>query len=123
MSKDIHSIYFKFHEHFYNKNKHEIDYKWAEYGTGCDFVDKVKEYQKNNPEILLASCDDEDHANANFVFIPHKTDTEWMGTTVIYMRQSGWSVDFFLYPNQLNSVMKALAKLQQMEQNCKGKNE
>jgi hypothetical protein len=71
-------------------------------------VDKWAE--KYPKDVKLCHCDDDYFSNAELVLIEHKSQAQYMGTTVVYIPQCTGEqpIQFFLYPDDRRQLIKTL---------------
>lgn len=80
---------------------------------GYDLSNSVTEWAiKRHPEILVTRCDDTYFSSSDIVLIPHQNESEFMGTTFLYIPQnSGTPATGFLYPNHIVGLIEALKRM------------
>jgi len=78
--------------------------------TGYEFMEWMQCFSKRNPAVLRVGVDDDCHAGSDVYLIPHESRYELWGVTVLYIPQCTGEkpIRFFLYPNHLRAMMKAL---------------
>jgi hypothetical protein len=102
-SKNIHRVWHAFCRKFQKPDSYDWKYE------GYDFMERVEEYAKTHPEIVITCCDDNHFASSDIVLIPHDADGQWMGVTVLVISQFGNPpVDFFLYPGHAQLLLDEL---------------
>jgi uncharacterized protein YlaI len=102
----LHKVWYKFQKEFFDWDK----YQWK-YG-GYEFMQRVRAYANRNKSIVITRCDDDAHAGAMLVLIPHRNATRYMGTTVLFVNQfnDAQPVQFFLYPEHETALRKGLTE-------------
>src|SRR5690348_5765470 len=68
-------------------------------GTSWEtFSQRVAEWVYNHPEsgCDVSSCESGDYSASFFVYIPHQTEAEYWGTTVLYLTNDAPPVEIFL---------------------------
>lgn len=132
---DIHKVYYDFLKRFSNKEKRSYTignktysgyeykgYRW----TGCDLMGRVEEWAEKYPnDVRVVGVDDDSYSSSCLVLIEHKTDREYMGTTVVYIPQCTGEnpIRFFLYGHHrqhlattLQQISKAAKPVEKQEQ-------
>jgi len=86
--------------------------------TGHEAICWLRKFIENNhPDLIEVRCDDSAHCGSSVFLIPHETDKEYWGTTVVYIPQCTDDQNmFFLYPDHLNRFVKELQKIQMRTQ-------
>lgn len=103
--KHVHSVWHDFQDKFY-KDHRELKYR------GWDLIEKIRVWAKDYPDdVKMVTVDDNAHATSILCLIEHKTECDYMGTTVIYAGQCGDAVEFFLYPENTNELISVLTAL------------
>ena len=83
---------------------------------GYKAITRIEKFIKKNKQIIPVMCDDSGHATSYFYLIPHKTKKEYWGTTALFVPQCSSEQNvFFLYPENLDELIKELQKLQKTE--------
>jgi len=103
------------------KSKKEIKVLDFKQVKGYDAMSAIRKYVDKHPEIVECHTDDDWHTNSAIFLIPHETDKKYMGTTVLNVPQCSSDNNlFFLYPSDLDNLIKELQKIQarQMEKNA-----
>lgn len=114
-SMEMHAVYHKFVKKFKIFTANEGG-KWR--WEGYTMMRMIENYIKRNKEIKLAWCDDSTHCGSCLVLIPHKSRSEYWGTTVVYIPQYGDKpVQLFLYPGHLDGLMQEFGKFQKCHAN------
>lgn len=87
------------------------DAKWKY--KGYDLMVRVERWAKRQRPgmVRIVGCDDDVHAGAIMVFIEHKGEGRYMGTSVIVISQFEPPYEFFLYPGHTKALQKALADI------------
>ena len=77
---------------------------------GYDLMVRVRRWAKRQPEgaVRIVSCDDNVFAGALMLFIEHKGESRYMGTTVVVISQFDPPYEFFLYPGHTKALQEAL---------------
>ena len=67
---------------------------------------------KKYPDYVLpCGCDDSHFMSSDLILIQHKTPTEWMGITMLFIAQNGDPpAQMFLYPGHAKTLIGALKK-------------
>ena len=76
---------------------------------GFQMMTRMRIFAKKHPDIVLCGCDDSGHCGSLIAFIPHRTEREFWGTTVVTIPQFGRVEELFFYPGHAIAVEKALA--------------
>ncbi len=102
-STRIHKVF-----HSYIKNIRDKGFK------GYDASVAMTKWAKRQPKghVHLVSCDDSSHMGSDLWLIEHKTESTYMGTTVIYLPQDLNSREFFLYPYNVAQLNRVLTKIE-----------
>lgn len=100
--KDMHSISLAFHKAFYDGRTWKY--------SGYKMLQHVEKFAKKHPEVVLLSCDDSYNAGSGIVLIPHRTQEEYWGTTMVIIPQCTGEppLEMFLYPGHSLAFEKAL---------------
>ena len=115
--------FFKHLQKKYYKLEHKINLNWQSskrkyrtydgtkvYGHGA--MQHIEKFVNKHPGIKIAWCDDDVHATSRLVFIPHRTNKDWMGVTVLFVPQcTNIQNKFFLYPEHVNDLIKTLREI------------
>lgn len=103
----IHALWHKFAKKFMDQNERF-------HLSGYELITEVEKFTKRYPQIQTIRCDDRYFASSDLVLIPHENDTEYMGTTVVYIPQCAPDspTTFFLYPNHVDYLLKGLKVVQ-----------
>lgn len=106
LKNDVHRVYHQFAKKFKKDDKFLF--------TGYDLMERAEKWAKKFPgDVRIVGCDDSVHASSSLVLIEHRANTDYMGTTVVYVPQcTGESpIEFFLYPSHRSSLLKALHEI------------
>jgi hypothetical protein len=76
---------------------------------GYEMMTKMRAFAKRHPEVQLCGCDDSSHCGSMMAFIPHRSDREYWGTTVVVIPQYGRVEEVFFYPEHAVAIEKVLA--------------
>jgi len=76
--------------------------------SGITAMDAMERFADKHPAVLMCGCDDRMSMSSRIALIPHRTETEYWGTTVVVLPQCGEPVEFFLYPESLSRLLEAL---------------
>lgn len=101
---NVHYLWHKFLNKFQDKAG-----RWKL--IGYPLMMRVEEWIKKYPhDIQLVQCDDSVHASSSLILFEHKCKNDYMGTTVVYIPQCTGEqpIEFFLYPDNVTSLIKAL---------------
>lgn len=82
--------------------------------TGCDAMQKASDLAETDDSIHIVGADDASFSSSMLVLAEHKTEKEYMGTSVYYIPQNsnkGEIVDFFLYGSHLMSLIDKLEEI------------
>lgn len=107
----IHKVAHRFRELFKEDPGPTAKWKYE----GYDLMVRVERWAKRQkPTIVrIVRCDDDVHAGAIMVFIEHKGEDRYMGTSVIVISQFETPYEFFLYPwhtKELQGALKDIRK-------------
>ena len=103
-AKRIHTIYRAFSKRFKDK-----DDRWKY--EGYALMQKIEKWATLFPEdVKLNHIDDSYYANSLLCLIQHRDHKNWHGVTAVVVSQCSGSppVEFFLYPGDHKSLIKAL---------------
>ncbi len=107
-TEKIHRIWWDFAEYmkqWYEDDDGNFD---PEQLMGYEASERVYEYIKTHPEIIVVPCDDSHFMSSDIVLVPHPD----MGITAIYIPQCCCSINkLFLYPGHANALVSAINKL------------
>ena len=90
--------------------------------VGWDAMQAAEAFQeKNKDKVLSSHCDDSSFMGSDFYFVVHATDKKWMGVSGYYIPQNAdcGVPQFFLYPGHVDSMIKALTKIKEMQDKYK----
>lgn len=107
------------------KNVHRFWHPFAKWLNGLcerkssyDVMQAIEGYAKRKPEsgIMITDVDDDAFASSNLVIMPHQSDYEYMGASVIFVPQCTGEkpIKFFMYPSHVDGLMRVLKKLQKL---------
>lgn len=84
-------------------------FKW----TGYELMQRFDKFAKKHPEVTICGCDDSYHACSYICLIPHRTDSQLWGTTVVIVPQMGPfpPTEIFLYPGHSEGLIEALTSI------------
>jgi hypothetical protein len=81
--------------------------------AGYEDIQLMNEFCKTHPEVIKVHVDDSYHCNSYVYLIPHESDTDYMGTTCIFIPQCCGEINqFFLYPNDHRQMYHAMLELE-----------
>lgn len=111
----LHAIYHEFVKKFTSEPTADSPSKWKY--VGYDLMVKAEKWAEKHPTVQVVSVDDDYHAGAELILIPHQNDKTYFGTTVIYIPQCTGEnpIKFFLYPGHRIGLANALSKVCKME--------
>lgn len=81
-------------------------------------VAEIEKFAKKHPkEVVMLGCDDSYFCSSDIILATHESAESFMGTTVLMFPQCDGRppAEFFLYPQHLDALVKALRVLQQRE--------
>lgn len=105
---DVHHVWHDFMRRFMEK-----DGGWR-YG-GYDLMERAGRWAEKFPDdVRIVRCDDASHAGSDLVLIEHRAKNDYMGTTAVFIPQcaGGSPAQFFLYPDHLDDLLRALREIQ-----------
>jgi hypothetical protein len=114
----IHKLYHAFMKRFMDGT---LTFK----GQGYELSQRIERWAKHHPEVKQVRCDDSYHAGSDLFLIPHATDREYHGTTVVYVPQCTGEkpIEFFLYPvGHHEPLQRALADIKREHKRKRGWN-
>lgn len=97
-----------------HKPFHEI-VKATEDLSSCEAMDKFAEFKEKYPEhVHIARIDDDHHCGSDLVFIEHRSEAYYWGTSVVVIPQCTGEAPlrFFMYPGHMQNVLEAFAAIQ-----------
>ena len=71
----------------------------------------VKRHGKDGLQLL--TCDDDAFMSSDLLLVPHESDDQWMGVTMVLCEQTKAPREFFLYPGHVDALVTALQGCQQ----------
>lgn len=83
--------------------------------TGYELMELAEQIAKQYPEhVHIANIDDSVHSNSLLMFVEHRCDKYYNGTSVFVIPQCSGEkpLRFFMYEEQLKSVLNCFAKIQ-----------
>lgn len=85
--------------------------KWKK--RGYKLMTEVRDFAKTHRSIKTVTCDDASHATSELVLIPHKTRSEYWGTSIVVIPQCTGEdpTVFFLYPENLENLRNTLSSI------------
>lgn len=90
--------------------------------VGYQALARMDKFSRENPDIITVGCDDSFHSGSTLYLIPHKTEEEYWGTSVLYIPQNGGDRNlFFLYPCHLKELLKALNRINEEYETLRAK--
>ncbi len=101
----IHTLFHRFQSKFWDESAHQYKLR------GYKFMVAVEQFARHNLSVVLCQCDDSAHTGSLIVLIPHETEDEYWGTTVVTIPQHDEPSEMFLYPHHLKGVLSALTGL------------
>ncbi len=116
-SKKLHGLWWKF-----AKAVATLDYptKWQE--RGYALMEMIRNFADKNQEIEVCPCDDLAHSTSLIAFIPHQTEDEFWGVSMICVPQlEGEPTGLFLYPEHVDHLIKTLTEFKKKHRALKGK--
>ena len=97
----------------------EVDFKEV---VGYRAMQRMRKFVARNPQVIEISCDDDHHSSSAIYLIPHESKQNYMGTTMFFVPQNSPDSNLaFLYPNNLDKLIKELQKLQRRHRVRQGK--
>ena len=100
---------------------------WLLCSARHELSERIEQYTKKHPEIIVTRVDDNYFAGSDLVLIPHNDDKtkEYFGTTVVYVPQCTGEdpIRFFLYPWHARGLLRALGQLQKTYRGAVAKSE
>ncbi len=75
---------------------------------GYKLICLIEKWSRKHPTVRQCTVDCNSHAGATLFFIPHETEDEYWGTSVIYVPQFDPPAQFFLYPGHLDGLLEVL---------------
>ena len=101
--KNVHLVWFDFKKEFFDPTgKWDINDIWR------NIDNWVKKWPK---DVTFLSCDDEMFMGARIILITHQCKRNYMGTTLVYITQTGHFSQLFLYPGHMSELIKALVRI------------
>ena len=113
---DIHSVWRSFENRFMKLKRSTFVI------TGYRLMVAVEKWAKKFPhEVQIVRCDDAHFCGSNIVLIEHRTRSQYMGTSAVYIPQcTGESpIQFFLYPSHRKAFIDALKHISSAEKPIK----
>jgi hypothetical protein len=107
-SLKLHKVWHDYLENFY-------DFKGCEYKhTGYELIERTEEWaEKWGEEVRIVSCDDNHFMSSIILLVEHRTETNYMGTTMLCIPQvGGQPIKLFLYPGHRNEFQRALRNIE-----------
>ena len=76
-------------------------------------MEKARKFAKKFKSlgVKISRCDDYVNTSSTILYIPHKNDHEYCGTTMIVIPQLEKPAIVFLYPNHHAEMLKVLAEI------------
>jgi hypothetical protein len=123
---EIHSLGWAYQKEFYKYVKVRVTAKdrksfgkmklpkfWINHAgfkyKGYEMMQRMEAFAEKHPDVRLCRCDDAAHTGSMVAFIPHRTETEYWGTTVVCIPQfSGEPTELFFYPHHAIEIEKVL---------------
>jgi len=99
--------------------RHEREeWKWRGYELMC----RINKWADKHPnDVFIHGCDDSHFMGSDMVYILHRSQTEWMGVTVLFVPQNGDEPKHaFYYPGHMLSARNMLDYLLKMCEAYKG---
>ena len=111
MSAKIHKVCHAFEEHMGGGDILALEVQ------GYDAMERAEEFAKKYPEdIQVVGVDDATFSSSVLVLINHRTDKEFMGTSVYYIPQNGGTgAEFFLYRGHRKELLSALRLIEKQQ--------
>lgn len=90
---------------------------------GYELMVKSEKWAARHPEVQIVRCDDAVHAGSSMVLIPHQSEFQYHGVSVVYIPQCTGEkpVQFFLYPDHRYALTTALLAVARMESKTRKK--
>lgn len=78
----------------------------GDYESYYDLMVLVRAWAEDHESdgVRMVSCDDDAHMGAFLLFVPHKAEDEYWGTSVRLFTQRAEPVSFFLYPGHMDKL-------------------
>ena len=107
---DIHAVWHDFQDRFFTKGGRSIL-------LGYRLIGSVERWAERYPhDVRLVGVDDSHHMGSTLVLIEHRTKSQYMGTSCVYLPQCGEPpAQFFLYPGDRGALQEALVKVAKEE--------
>ena len=107
--KNLGTLGWAFQKAFYRYYQGERDgWKYS----GDELMERIREFTKKHPEVVILSCDDSGLNDSMIVLIPYRTASFYRGTMmVIIPRLFGEPLEMFLDPGHALGIEKALHAL------------
>jgi len=121
-AEDVHRVWHEFHRRFFDEIKEgefEMDgkkfpltrheWKW----TGYALMQRISKWADKHPnDVFIHGVDDNSFMSSDMVYILHRSQTEWMGVSVVFVPQNGETPhSAFLYPGHMLSAYNRLGYL------------
>ena len=109
---NVHTVAHAFDREFHDENTGA----WKL--TGYPLMKAIEAFAEKYPEhITITRCDDTWFTGSDIVLIEHRTETQYMGVTLIYVPQNSNGTDstpseLFLYPGASKALMNALEAIE-----------
>lgn len=89
--------------------------------VGYIALGRMDRFCRENPDMRRVDCDDSFHTSSTLYMVPHKSEEEYWGTSILYIPQNGDKNNFFLYPEHLKNLLKVLTELDIEYENLKNR--
>lgn len=81
--------------------------------AGYEDIVLMDKFCKDHPDVIKVHVDDAHHCNSYCYLVPHESDDDYMGTTVLFIPQCCGVINrFFLYPNDHRQMYHAMLELE-----------
>lgn len=105
-TEQIHTLWWKLSDYLEGHDKN------MDHLAGYEDMQLMDKFCKENPGIIRVHVDDAHHCNSYLYIVPHESEKEYMGSSVIFVPQCcGINNQFFLYPSDVKGLYRALKVL------------